>query len=296
MALAGFHALPRLHRCQHEVVVVAGVDLQLLEIQVRDVRADLIQEVPIVADDDHRGFVVVEHVFEPADRVDVEVVGGLVEQQHVGPGKQRLRQQHAQLQARRHLAHGAVVQRLIESGVHQDGAGPGLGVVTTVLGVLAFELRGAHVVVVAGLGIGVDAIALGQRLPHFLVTLHHHVKHALVFVTELVLVQLAQAQPGLQHHFACARLQVPAQDLHQRGLATAVGADQAIAVAIGELDRNLLEERFRAELDRQIGRGKHGSAGAKRGRAVYWKSLLASQEKPCKSARNPYTFAPRSLP
>ena len=39
---------------EHEVVVVAGVDFQLLKIQIRHVRAHLIEEVPIVADDDHR--------------------------------------------------------------------------------------------------------------------------------------------------------------------------------------------------------------------------------------------------
>jgi hypothetical protein len=161
LGVGGFHALPRLHRGEHEVVVVAGIDLQLLEIQVRDVRADLVQEVTIVADDDHRGVVVVEHAFEPADRVDVEVVGGLVEQQHVGPREQRLREQHAQLEPRRHFAHrGRCGASSSMPASDQDAAGARLGGVAAVLGELALELGRAHVVVVGGVRIGVDAVAL----------------------------------------------------------------------------------------------------------------------------------------
>ncbi len=151
LAFGGFDALPRLHRGEHEVVVVARVDLQLLVVEVGDVRAHLVQEVPVVADDDHRRVVVVERALEPADRVDVEVVGRLVEQQHVGPREQRLREQHAQLQARRDLAHRQVVLRLVDARVDQDRAGARLGRVAVVLRDLAFELGRPHVVLVGGL-------------------------------------------------------------------------------------------------------------------------------------------------
>ena len=39
----------------------------------------------------------VNDVFQPADGVDVEIIGGLVEKQNFRIGKQRLRQQHSQL-------------------------------------------------------------------------------------------------------------------------------------------------------------------------------------------------------
>jgi hypothetical protein len=98
-----------LGRGQHVVIVVAGVDLDGAEIEVGHVGADLVQEVAVVRDDDDGGVALVQHVFQPADGVDVEVVGRFVEQQDVGVGEQRLRQQHAQLEARCDLAHRAVV-------------------------------------------------------------------------------------------------------------------------------------------------------------------------------------------
>ena len=54
-----------------------------------------------MGDEEHGAAVVGEEGFEPLDGLDVEVVGGLVEQQHVGLGDQRARQQHAAAPAAR---------------------------------------------------------------------------------------------------------------------------------------------------------------------------------------------------
>ena len=86
---------------------------------------------------------------------------------------------------------------------------------------------------------------------------HDHVEHALVLVAELVLIQLAEPHARLQHDVAGARLEIAAQHLHERGFARAVRADQAIAVAVGEFDRDLLEERLGAELNGDVGSGEH---------------------------------------
>ena len=52
-------------------------------------------------------------------------------------------------------------------------------------------------------------------------------------------------------------LELAAEHLHERGFAAAVGADQAVAVAIGELDGDVFEERLGAELDGDVGSGEH---------------------------------------
>ena len=58
-------------------------------------------------------------VFQPGDRVEVEMVGRLVEQQHVGHGDQRLRERDALLHAARQLADEprAVEMQPVERGV-----------------------------------------------------------------------------------------------------------------------------------------------------------------------------------
>ena len=58
-------------------------------------------------------------------------------------------------------------------------------------------------------------------------------------------------------------VQVAADDLHQSGLARAVGADEAVAVAIAELDADVLEQGLGAELDGEVVGGDHGGGGKK---------------------------------
>ena len=209
-------------------------------------------------DDDHRRVVLVERLLEPTNRVDVEVVGRFVEQQHVRLREQRLREQHAQLPARRDVAHRAVVEFLLDADAEQQRTRARLGVVAAVFGELAFGFGGVHVVVVGGFRVRVDRVTLGHGGPHFGVAHHHDVEHAHVFVRELVLAQLAETHVRLQRDVAGARLEVAAEDLHERRLATAVRADQTIAVALAEFDRDILEQGLRPELHRDVGSRKHG--------------------------------------
>jgi len=54
-------------------------------------------------------------------------------------------------------------------------------------------------------------------------------------------------------------LEFAAQNLHQGRFATAIGADQAVAVAIGEFDRDLFEKRLGTKLNRDVGSREHFS-------------------------------------
>ena len=255
LALSAVLARARLAGGGHVLVVVAGVDAQLAVVQVGHVGADAVQEVPVVGDDDHGAVARVQHLFQPPDGVDVQVVGGLVEQQDVRIGEQRLGEQHAQLPARRHRAHGALVllQRNIQP--EQQLAGAGLGGVAVQLGEVHLQVRDLHAVFLAHLRQRVDAVALLLDPPQLVVAHDDGIQHRVVLEGELVLAQLAEALAGLHRHVARAGLQIAAQDLHQGGFSTAVGADQAVAIAAAELDGDVLEQRLAAELHGDVGRG-----------------------------------------
>ena len=201
---------------------------------------------------DHRAVARVEHVFQPADGVDVEVVGRLVQQQDVGIGEQRLRQQHAQLEARRDRAHRSLVQSDIDAQTQQQFTRARLGGVAVVFGEGRFQIGGAHVVFFGSIGIGVDRIALAHRFPHLIMPHQHHVQHAVVFIGELVLTQFAEALALVQHDFARALLQIATEDLHEGGFAAAVGTDQTVTVTVAEFDGDVLEQRLGAELHGDI--------------------------------------------
>ena len=96
---------------------VVDVDLGAVGVQVEDLVDDRLDQVDVVGDDDEAAAVGLEEVAQPDDRVGVEVVGRLVEQQGVG-----VREQDAgQLDAAA-LTAGEGVQRLAEHPVGQAEA------------------------------------------------------------------------------------------------------------------------------------------------------------------------------
>ena len=73
-------ALTRLGGSKHVVVVVSRIDGDGVVVQIRHVGADFVQEVTVVRDDDHGGVVLVQHALQPADGVDVQVIGRFVQE------------------------------------------------------------------------------------------------------------------------------------------------------------------------------------------------------------------------
>ena len=62
-----------------EYRVISSVDAQLTVAHVRGFVGDVVQEGPVVTDDQHRAGVVVQETFQPLDHDDVQVVGGFVQ-------------------------------------------------------------------------------------------------------------------------------------------------------------------------------------------------------------------------
>ena len=116
------------------------------------------------------------------------------------------------------------------------------------LGIFVLELGCAHVGVFARVGIGVNCIALLRGLPHFGVSHQDDIDYAHIFVGKLVLPQLAHALTLVDDDISSARLEIAAEDFHERGFAAAVGADKAVAVALTELDRDVFEQGLADEL------------------------------------------------
>ncbi len=134
------------------------------------------------------------------------------------------------------------------TGTQQQLTGTCFGGVAVILGDQPFQLGSLHVVVIGRFEVGVDGIALGNGRPQLGVTHHDHVQDTGIFVGELILAQLTDALIDVQAHITAAGLKIAAEDLHKGGLATAVGANKAIAVAAAKLDVDVLEQRLGAEL------------------------------------------------
>ncbi len=71
---------------------VAGVGVESIGSEFEDACDDLVEEEAVVADEDHRRSGSDQERFEPFGCGDVEVIGGFIEQHHIGIGEQDLGQ------------------------------------------------------------------------------------------------------------------------------------------------------------------------------------------------------------
>jgi hypothetical protein len=104
--------LPLLHEAPlgalgDEVLVRAGVRRHRPGLDVQHVVDHAAQEGAVVADEDHRAVGLPQVLLEPARGLEVEVVGGLVEEEHVAGEHELARQPHAPALAARELVEAA---------------------------------------------------------------------------------------------------------------------------------------------------------------------------------------------
>ena len=177
-----------------------------------------IEEHAVVADDHDDAGPVVEELLERAQRVEVEIVRRLVEQQHVG----LLDQREQQLQAPALAARQRADRRELRVAVEPE---------------LAHQLD----VVERGL-----ALVAGDGVAHALVQVE--------VAAELVVVADLDRAPDLDR--ALRRLQPAGDEIEQRALAGAVGADDADAIARFEHVVERLQDEQRSGV--ATGRGRAG--------------------------------------
>ena len=64
-------------------------------VELEDPAGDIVEEIAVVGDRDHGAFVVSEETLEPVNRLRVEVVGRLVQEEQVGRGEQQAAERNA---------------------------------------------------------------------------------------------------------------------------------------------------------------------------------------------------------
>ena len=236
----------------NKVVVVAGVNGDRLVVHVGHMGRDRVHEVAVVADDEERAAeLVVQVIFEPANRVEVEVVGRLVEQEHVSAGKKRLRNEHAKFVTAGERAHGVEVAIGRDAKAFEEGCRARFRRVAVFFANDAFEFRETHADVVGHLDL-VQALFLLHGAPKRLVSHHDGVEDARLLIREVILLQDADTELLGDVHPALIGVFFAGDDLEERRLSRAIRAHERIALAWVEAHGDVLEEDFWAEALREL--------------------------------------------
>ena len=98
---------------------------------MQDEFAGRVEQVAVMADDQHGAAIALDEILQPQHAFEIEIVGGLVQQQKIGRREQDRRQRHAHAPAAGKFAAGAqlVFRRKAQAGQNLGGAGRrGIGV------------------------------------------------------------------------------------------------------------------------------------------------------------------------
>ncbi len=186
-------------------------------------------------------------ILQPVHGIEIEVIGGLIEEQSAGIAEERLREEHANFLTASQLAHLALLQRALYTETVEKNAGIRFGCVAAFFADDAFKLTETHAVRVGEslVGLGVERVAFPQGVPEEFVAHDDGIDYAKVVEGELILAQDA--------HFlgrgdgAFGGLEFAGENLHECGLTGAVGAGDGVAAAGHEGAGDVLEEDARAE-------------------------------------------------
>ena len=233
-------------------VVVADVHLDLAVVDVHDVRADVVEKIAVMAHDEDGALVIHEKVLQPHHTRKVEVVGRLVEQDHVRVAEESLSQQHLDLDAGVGVAHEISVQRHVHAETLEDAPGVALGLPAAELGEFLLQLGGADPVRVVKVWLFIEGVLLLAAFVEAGIAHDDRVEHGIVVVEALVLLEHRHAALGVEHDAAAGGLELAGENFDKGGLARAVGPDNAVAVARRELQIHAGEEHGRPELDGEI--------------------------------------------
>src|SRR5690606_6762826 len=184
-------------------------------------RDDRVEEVPIVTDDEQRAVVVDKTVFQRLERLDIEIVRRLVEDEQIRRTREELREDHSIALAareRRNPRHRLLRREQEVREVSDDVLLP---------------------------AVDRDVIA----------ALADDVHHRLGFVDLAAkLIEVRDLEVRAELHAAFVRLELADEYAQQRGLADAVVADDADALAAHDPKREIVEQLLAAERMRHVAR------------------------------------------
>ncbi len=170
-------------------IVVADIHPALVEVDIHNVGADRIEEMPVMRDDNHRTGEIEQKIFQPVDRPDIEVVGRLVEQQDVRLPEQSLCQQHLDLFPAFQLAHRDAVQLGGDAKPLQQAPGIRFGLPAVHLGELPFQFGGKLPVRIRKVRLFIERILLFHHLIKPRVAHDDRINHRVGVILELVLFE-----------------------------------------------------------------------------------------------------------
>ena len=242
-----------------ELRIVAAVGLQLPRVEMDDSADDAIEKIAVVRDEQQRSGVAREPVLQPQHGVEVEVIGGLVEEQEVRAAHQGLREIEPHSPAARESGDRTLVSRCGESEPREERRGARSGRVAADFVVAMMEVRERLALsrrIGAGSGLGgfERALDLAELAIPILDEIDRRRGRGERFLRDV------RDRPGRREFDAPGILvRVSEKQREKARLAAAVRTDKADLVSGMNGEIRAVEQALGAAGENEVGDAKHGA-------------------------------------
>ena len=180
-------------------------------------------------------FIFRQKILQPADGMDVQMVGGLVQQHDIRLAEQCLCQQNLHLFRIGTVFHSTIQDIIcLESQTLQQAACFGICIPAVQISKFRFQLCGTVAVLFRKGILGIQGIFFLHDFIQTGIALNDGIQNGKAVKGKVVLTQDRHTQLGIQFYGAGRGLQIAGQHTQKGGLAGTVGTDDAIAVAFGK--------------------------------------------------------------
>ena len=245
----------------------------MLVLDLQDAPAGGVDEVAVVGNHQQGTGVLLQPLLQPQGRVQVQVIGRLVQQQHIRGRHQCPGQVEANTPAAGEVPHRPPGGVRVETQALQQALGPPLGTVT--VHVLQLAVHASHRVVVAGRLLPLQLVPQGRQRAVPAPDILSRRQAGGVYL----LRHVGETQPGHALDLTGIGNQFPQQQGEQARFATAVGADQGQPLTGLDGNAGALQQQFAAPAQPDIAKYDH-EAGHSTCRA-----LAVLYERPIRAAR-----------
>ena len=232
-----------------EGIVGAAIVDELALVEMDDAVDRGVEQVAVVADEEHAPRIAGEVALEPHRALEVEIVGRLVEEEKIGLGEQDRGERHPHPPAAGERRARPALRLLVEAETGEDRGGARLGRMGVDVGEAGLDL-GDAVGVGGGFGLGEEGVPLD-------VGGKHDVDQGLLARRSL-LRHLADAGVLRQADRTGLRRDLAGDQAEQGGLAAAVPADEAGLRAVLKRDGGVVEQEPRPDPVGDVVEMQHG--------------------------------------
>ncbi len=201
-----------------------------------------------MADQDQGAAIIAQKPLEPQRRLEVEMVGRLVEQQQVGLGEEDRRKRDPHTPAARQICNGPALHRLVEPEPGENARGPARRRMGVDLDESSLDFGGSQRLR--------PGLPLGDQAGTLVVGGEDRFKRVRVPARRF-LRQKTEPMATRQLDRPAIRMQRAADQVEQRRFAGAVAADQADLAALGDLRARPVNEGPPADAVCQARDGEH---------------------------------------